>query len=136
MMEDQSASRSDALKIEPLDGSNYGNWKYNVQLLLMERDLWGFIEGTEVEPKATETDKKEKEIKEYLKRSRKAYTTIALSVSKSLQVHIKQTTDPKKAWDLLQSQFEFVSVSQVVRLSRAFYAATMQESDDLLAHIM
>ena len=62
-MEDQS-SRSDTLKIEPLDGSNYANWKFNVQLVLMERDLWGFIEGTETKPEATQDDKKEKEILE------------------------------------------------------------------------
>ena len=133
-MEDQS-SRSDTLKIEPLDGSNYANWKFNVQLVLMERDLWGFIEGTETKPEATQDDKKEKEIKEFLKRSRKAYTTIALSVHKSLQIHVKSTTDPKKAWDNLKDQFSFVSVSQIVRLNRTFYAATMNENDEMLDHI-
>ena len=105
-MDDQSSSRSDAHRIEPLDGSNYQNWKFNVKLLLMERDLWGFIEDTEVAPEATEADKKEKEIKLFKTRSQKAYATIALSVSKSLQVHVRNTTNPKPAWDALKAQFE------------------------------
>ena len=79
--------------------------------------------------------KKETAIKEYIKRSRKAYTTIALSIHKSLQVHVKSTQDPKKAWDALKAQFDFVSVSQIVRLCRTFYAATMDENDDMLDHI-
>ena len=134
-MDEPSSSRSETQRIEPLDGSNYQNWKFNVQLLLMERDLWGFIEDTEVQPQATDDDKKEKEIKLYKTRSQKAYTTIALSVSKSLQVHVRNTTNPKVAWDSLKAQFEFVSITQIVRLNRAFYAATMQEDDDLLEHI-
>ena len=135
MGDQSSSSRSDAVRIKPLDGSNYINWKFNVQLVLMDKDLWGFIEGTETKPVATETDKKETEIKEYIKRSRKAYTTIALSIHKSLQVHVKSTQDPKKAWDALKAQFDFVSVSQIVRLCRTFYAATMDENDDMLDHI-
>ena len=54
MGDQSSSSRSDAVRIEPLDGSNYITWKFNVQLVLMEKDLWGFIEGTETKPAATE----------------------------------------------------------------------------------
>ena len=34
-------------KIERLDGKNYQSWKYNIKLVLMERGLWRFVEGTE-----------------------------------------------------------------------------------------
>ena len=53
-------------------------------------------------------------------RSDKAHSLIALNVEKSFQVHIASTTDPLEAWQILQKQFEFVSVSQIVLLNRKF----------------
>ena len=71
----------------------------------------------------------------YHLRSDKAYSLIALSVDKSLQVHISKTTDPHVAWETLQKQFEFVSITQIVRLNCKFYAATMKEGTDIMEHL-
>ena len=122
-------------KIERLDGSNYQSWKYNIKLVLMERGLWGFIQGLEEAPTVTDEDKKEKEVTAFRLRSDKAYSLIALSIGKSLQVHITNTTEPKVAWDTLQNHFEFVSITKIVQLNRKFYAASMQEGSDLLEHL-
>ena len=117
-------------KIEHLNGRNYQSWKYNMKLVLMERGLWRFIEGTEVAPvSGTATVAV---INAYRLRSDKAYSLIALSVEKNLQVHISTTTDPKTAWETLKNQFECISIAQVVRLNRRFYAATMDEGTDIL----
>ena len=35
----------------------------------------------------------------------------------------------------LQKQFDFVSVTQIVRLNRKFYAASMKEGTDLQEHL-
>ena len=120
-------------KIEKLNGKNYQSWKYNVKLVLMERGLWGFTqEGKEVPPEETATVA----VKNAFRlRSDKAYSLIALNVEKHLQVHISGTTEPLEAWKSLQKQFEFVSVTQIVRLNRKFYAANMAEGADLMKHI-
>ena len=119
-------------KIEPLNGKNYQSWKYNIKLVLMERGLWSFIEGNEEVPAEDATVAVRNS---YRLRSDKAYSLIALSVEKNLQVHISTTTDPKIASDTLKSQFECVSIAQVVRLNRRFYAATMTEGTDILEHL-
>ena len=104
-----------------------------MKLVLMERGLWRFIEGTEVAPvSGTATAAA---INAYRLRSDKAYSLIALSVEKNLQVHISTTTDPKTAWETLKNQFECISIAQVVRLNRRFYAATMDEGTDILEHL-
>ena len=122
---------SEITKIEPLNGKNYQSWKYNMKLVLMERGLWGFTqEGQEVPPTASAAERNA-----YRLRSDKAYSLIALSIEKNLQVHIASTVNPKEAWDILQNHFEFVSVTQIVRLNRKFYAASMKEGDDLMEHI-
>ncbi len=39
-------------------------------------------------------------------------------------------------WEALRKQFEFVSIIQIVRLNRRFYAATMKEDGgDIMKHI-
>ena len=72
-------------KIERLVGKNYQSWKYNIKFVLMERGLWGFVEGTETAPGLVQ----QLQCKMHTdKASDKAYSLIALSVDKSLQVHI------------------------------------------------
>ena len=71
----------------------------------------------------------------YRPRSDKAYSLIALSVDKSLQLHISSTTDPREVWEILRKQFECVSIAQIVRLNRRFYAATMKQGTGLMEHL-
>ena len=121
--------------IKKLDGTNYQSWKFNAKLMLMERGLWDIVTGAEKAPVATEQDKKEKEIREFYQRSQKAYSLIALSVKEDLQVHIADSCLPNVAWENLQSHFEFVSITQIVRMTRAFYNAKMPEGLDVREHI-
>ena len=109
-------SLTEITKIEKLNGRNYQSWKYNVKLVLMERGLWGFTqEGQETPPTA---DASAAVKNAFRLRSDKVYSLIALNVEKDLQVHISSVTDPLAAWNILQKQFEFVSVTQIVRLNR------------------
>ena len=119
-------------KIEPLNGKNYQSWKYNIKLVLMERGVWSFIAGNEEVPPETATASVRNV---HRLRSDKAYSLIALSVEKNLQVRISTTTDPKVAWDTLKNQFECVSIAQAVHLNRKFYPATMSEGTDIHEHL-
>ena len=53
-----------------------------------------------------------------------------MNVEKDLSV-----TDPLPVWKILQKQFEFVSVTQIVRLNRQFCAASIKEGADLMQHL-
>ena len=126
-------SENSSIKIEKLNGRNYQTWKYNVKLVLMERGLWGFTqEGQEVPPGE---DAPAAVKKTFRLRSDKAYSLIALNVDKDLQVHIASVTNPLDAWKILQKQFEFVSVTQMVRVNRKFFAASMKEGENLIQHL-
>ena len=102
-------------KIEKLSGKNFQSWKYNIKLVLMERGLWGFTqEGQEIAPGK---DASAAVRNAYRLRSDKAYSLIALNVERDIQIHISSTTDPLVAWETLKKQFEFVSITQIVRLN-------------------
>ena len=119
-------------KIEKLIGKNFQSWKYNIKLVLMERGLWGFTQ--EEQEVAPAEDAPVAVRNAHRLRSDKAYSLIALNVEKDIQIHISSTTDPLVAWGTLKKQFEFVSVTQIVRLNRRFYAATMEQGADLIQH--
>ena len=129
---------AEIVRIEKLNGNNYRSWKYNANFVLIERGLWGIANGTEVPPVIEEEDKTSdasvKLAKDWKLKSDKAYSIIALSVEKSIQVHISPTTDAREAWQILKSHFEG-SVLQIVRLNQRFYAACMEENEDVLNFI-
>ena len=126
-------SLSEITKIEKLNGRNYQSWKYYVKLILMERGLWGFTQEGQESPPAADASATVKSA--FPLRSDKVYSLIALNAEKDLQVHITSTTDPLAAWKILQKQFEFVSVTKIVRLNRKFYTASMKEGADLMQHL-
>ena len=127
------SSLSETIKIEKLNGKNYQSWKYNIKLILMEGGFWGFTqEGQETPPEETATAA----VKNAFRlQSDKAYSLIALNVEKGLQVYISSVTNLLEAWKILQKQFEFVSVTQIVSINRKFYAASMKEDADLMQHL-
>ena len=131
-------------QIEKLNGQNYVSWKFNMQCLLMERGLWGFISGKIKEPVVLKTEDGNtadkvaasvEKLNEYTLKADKAYSLIALSVEKHLQVHVSTKDTAKEDWESLSNQFNFVSVNQMVRLNQRFFRAKMAEGGDLLKHI-
>ncbi|KAG8183852.1 hypothetical protein JTE90_005316 [Oedothorax gibbosus] len=92
-------------QIEKLDASNYGAWKEDVRVLLMERNCWRITSGeekypTEVEPdeKSTPAERskdlreKAKEIKDFSIRRDKAYSNQKQVPSSNKSVTIKPVT--------------------------------------------
>ena len=115
-----------------------------MKCVLMERGLWGFVKGSIVKPEpltaaggASPADvaKSAEAVNQFELRSDKAFSLIALYVEKNLQVHVASKNTAKEAWESLQKHFEFVSVMQIVRVTRRFYAAKMEEGGDLMKHI-
>ena len=98
---------SSSERITKLNGRNYQTWKYNVKLVLMEKGLHGFLDGTEEAPEVADAPKVKAA---YKTRSEKAYSLIAMNIEPSVQIHIIGTTNPKEAWETLHQQFSFVSI--------------------------
>ena len=88
--------------------------------------------GTSIAPREDDTDAIKRKWKI---RSDKAYSLIALSLDAPLQIHLVGTTNAKEAWEIIEKQYSFVSITQLVRLTRKFYTASMQEGEDIMEHI-
>ena len=68
-------------------------------------------------------------------KSNQAYSIIVLSIKKEIQTYITSISDPKEAWDTLEKQFSFVSITQLVRVYRKFYVSSMGEGGNVMEHI-
>jgi len=61
--------------VEKLSDSNYSMWKFRMQMLLEDKDLWEIMEGTSTPPSDAE------EAKKYDKSQRKALLLIVTHVN-------------------------------------------------------
>lgn len=98
----------------------------NVQLLLEEKGLWGFVDNTEPEPPASS-----KEIREYRIRKIKARALICLCVNEDLQRVATAQTTAKAAWDTLKATYYTVTRARKSRLCREFLNLAMKENEDM-----
>ncbi|GBM83683.1 Retrovirus-related Pol polyprotein from transposon TNT 1-94 [Araneus ventricosus] len=79
--------------IEYLEADNYSSWRTNMKVLLMERNCWRIVTGTETKPE----DKNYKELRDFNSRKDKAYSTIYLNVSKAYRCVIDDIEDPNQS---------------------------------------
>ena len=61
-----------------LTSENYHHWKFNIKMMLIGRDLWEIVEGSEVLPEEATN----KQTQEFRKRVNKALSLICLAVSR------------------------------------------------------
>ncbi|XP_069361062.1 uncharacterized protein [Maniola hyperantus] len=92
----QSSHMSGLPSMEKLDGStNYGTWKFQMELHLIHEDLWEYTATT---PSATDV--------QGIKKDQKARAKICLTLKPHCLIHVRQSKTAKECWDALCSTFE------------------------------
>ena len=97
-----SSHVSSALKFAKLNGTNYRSWAFNIRLYLESMDLFEFADGSAESPAEDASDEVRRKFNSHAK---KAWTYICLAVEPEQQIHVRETTTAKEAWDALQGQF-------------------------------
>lgn len=119
-------------KIQKLNGANYRDWTFNMRLYLESLDLFEHVDGSAEVPAE---DASEKVKQEFKSASKKAWTYICLGVEPDQQIHVRNTTTAKEAWDALKNQFARISISQTVRLRQKYYSSKFQSGGNMLEHM-
>jgi hypothetical protein len=111
--------------IDKLSGDNFSSWKFKLQLILMDRGLWEIVNGTEVAPANTNTsgsnDTKPQLYIDWKKRDNQALAQIALTVSNTELVHIRNAKSSHEAWNKICSVYEAKGLAAKVYLRRRFF---------------
>ena len=66
--------------IEKLDGTNFYAWKFKIRMVLIDKELWSVVDGTEQKPNEN-ADK-------WQKKDDKALATICLTIKDTELVHV------------------------------------------------
>ena len=129
------ASRADdsISRIEKFDGQNFHLWKFKMQMVLEDKDLWSIVSGEEVEPSGQGATDAARE--KFRKRTRKAMATICLSLSDSQLLLVRSAKSARDAWLKLESHYETKSLTNKLFLRKRYLTTMMLDSDRMIDHI-
>ena len=101
---------SDDNKPDRLVGpDNWNNWKFQMRMFLIGKDLFDVVDGTEV--LGDNASNKEREA--FRKRDNKALSIISLSVATDLTIYVRSAKSSAEAWKSLFDQLlKFVTTER------------------------
>jgi len=119
-----------ASRINKFDGINLHTWKFKMQMVLEERELWEVVSGEiKLEHCQTESDQAV-----YRKKSRKAMAIICLAMEGSQLPLVRSSSGAHDAWSKLEEHFEKKSLANKLFLRRRFFTTMMEGGDDAPQH--
>ncbi|GBN27574.1 Retrovirus-related Pol polyprotein from transposon TNT 1-94 [Araneus ventricosus] len=112
-----------------LSDFNYGSWKTDMKVLLMEKGCWQFILGTE---KPCSEGASDREQLAYELGKQRSYTTIYMGVERKYQALIADTEDGKTAWDTLKANFERSLRARLASLVDDFFSSRFDVNEETI----
>ncbi|GMG18810.1 unnamed protein product [Phytophthora fragariaefolia] len=125
------ASPISTARINKFDGTNFHTWKFKMQMVLEERELWEVASGeVKLEHCTAAADQAL-----FRKKSHKALAMICLAMEDSQLPLVRSAKDAHDAWSRLEGHFEKKSLANKLFLRRRFFTTMMDEGDGVLEHI-
>lgn len=115
--------------LDKFSGLNFPSWKVKIQLQLMNKNLWGIVNGSEGAP----TDAKE--LVEWKNRDDKAKSIIGLALSNSQLHHVDLTKTSQEIWEHLAKLFGVKSTNAKFSLKVQLFSLKMNEETSMSSHI-
>ncbi|KAI8126706.1 hypothetical protein CVS40_3317 [Lucilia cuprina] len=109
-----------------LNNNNYHTWKFNEEMLLLERELWDVITS----------DIPEQPDDKWLVRDGKARAVIGFSLEEHQKVQIKKLKFYKEYWEVLKKNHEKANLTNRVSLClRKLTSKKLQDGESMEDHI-
>ena len=121
----------DKWSIDKLDSSNWMTWKFQIKHLLLAKDLWGLVDGTEV----LQDDTSAQQWVDFNKRSQKVFSTTLMSVSSSQLYLITSYEEPRRVWTALRNHFERDTLVNKLILKKQYFRMEITEDTSMEVHI-
>src|ERR1700679_464190 len=117
--------------IDKLNSGNFSSWKYKMQMILIDRGLWDYVDGSLVFPPTNPLDEEASKAKqvEWKKKDNCAMAQIALSIANSEIVHVKGAKSSREAWTKICSVYEAKGLAAKIFLRRRFFTIKLREGE-------
>jgi hypothetical protein len=113
-----------------LDGSNFINWKFKMQMLMEGYGVWNIAKGTEVKPDAA-AGATTAQIQDWEKRENKAKVLLRMSVKDSIIPHIREATTSVATWTMLKSLYETSNTNHILFLKTKLLGIKMDGNESV-----
>ena len=117
--------------VEKLTSDNYHNWKFDMKMVLVGRDLWDIVTGDEVaaeaNPNAEQASPRARNNNSWRKRDNKALSLISLAISPDLKIYVRAAKSSMEAWNSLSKHFEEKTLSKKIMYRRQLYELRMKD---------
>ena len=117
--------------IEKLNGSNWNTWKFQMKHLLMAKELWSLVDGSEI--LASEATAAAAAL--FQSRLHKAFSTIVLAIDSAQLYLVTSCEQPKQAWDALKNHFERETLANKLLLKKQYFRSEMKEGTSVDQHL-
>lgn len=129
-----------SVKIVKLNNSNYSNWKFRMELLLLKKNLWKkVILGDRPAPIPTSADNptptNAKQIEDWEEADDQARGSIGLTVEDDQLVHIRNKKSAKEVWKALKDYHEKNTLTNKVHLMRMICSLKLEAAGNAVEHI-
>lgn len=132
------------LMFPKLNGENYFNWKFKMEMYLRKEKIWPCITNGPPEIPEEEADNSNAQaittaqatLRTYNENSEQARALIGLCVEDGQLAHIRNATTAKEAWENLQKHFERDTLSNKVSIIRRISRTQLQEGGDMEQHLV
>ena len=108
-------------RVEKLTRENYHTWKFDMKMLLLDKDLWDVVTGDETLAPGASADRRLK----FKKLENRSLSMICLAISPDLKIYVRSATTGKEAWDALSKHFEEKTLSRKIQFRRKLYSLRM-----------
>ena len=125
------ATDEDKWAVEKLNGSNWSTWKFQMKHVLLAKELWGLVDGTEEEPAENTAAHV---LADYRKRLQKAFSVIALAISSSQLYLVTSCEQLRQAWEALRNHFEHNTLANKF-LKKRYFRSEMKEGTSVEKHL-
>lgn len=110
-----------------LNNSNYFNWKYRMELVLIEKDLWETI--------TDEAPTGERALARWAKKDQKARAAIGLAVEDNQLVHVRGKRSAAETWEALREVHEKDTLVNKIHLIKRISTLRMKDDGNMENHI-
>ncbi|TGZ45659.1 Uncharacterized protein DBV15_12269 [Temnothorax longispinosus] len=119
------------------NAENWAEWKFQVSVLLRERDALKIVNGDFAKPTPVEeaTAAQRQQLTEWLKADSIAQKIIATSVADSQLVYIMNCSCSQDMWNALHNLYEQKSETSIHMLQQMWYKVSKDPKDSMASYI-
>ena len=126
-----AAGADEKWTIDKLDGTNWTTWKFQMKHLLLAKELWGIVDGTERLAEDAEADARAA----FGRRSQKAFSVLVLAINSSQLYLVTSSETPSAAWTALRNHFERDTLANKLLLKKQYFRSEMRDGTSIEKHL-